>query len=315
MTEKYLIQIGESVHASIPRVGARMKELVNNGLDNFDQPSEARDYIINLITEQVDNGADYIAVNVDDFAEQGEELALNLMRRFVGMVREHSKGVPVCVDSSNPAILKAGWECWYDGASADIAKPLINSVTTRTMYEILPLNKEKPFKVVALLVDEEGAGAEATAETMHAMARKMFAVARENGFEPDDIFFDTTTYPLSIDLPMTPGTPSFTYRAFNAIKAIKQDPELKGVHCSLGISNCVKDLPARKIGICRAYVAKAREYGLDAGIVNVMHHYGSKEAAPELQEMVDAFANQDGSEEASMNAMMLMGKFCRDNKK
>jgi len=89
---------------------------------------------------------------------------------------------------------------------------------------------------------------------------------------------------------------------------------MKGVHCSLGISHCARDLPARKIGICRAYVAKAMEYGLDAAIVNVAHHYGEVEPAADLLELVDAYANMDGSAEAMIRAMDLMGKFCRDSR-
>ena len=150
-----------------------------------------------------------------------------------------------------------------------------------------------------------------TVEDMHSMAKEIFSAATKQGFAADDIFFDTTTFPLSIDLPMTPGTPSFTYRAFETIRKIKSDPTMKGVHCSLGISNSVKDLPARKIGVCRAYVAKAQEYGLDAGIVNVMHGYGGKPAGADLLELVDAFAKQDGGAEASMKAMAMMGEFCQ----
>jgi hypothetical protein len=57
------------------------------------------------------------------------------------------------------------------------------------------------------------------------------------------------------------------------------------------------------------------EYGLDAGIVNVAHHYGRVPADPDLVELVDAFAKMDGSAEAYNNAMMLMGKFCQENRK
>ncbi|MBN2270733.1 MAG: hypothetical protein JXN61_08970, partial [Sedimentisphaerales bacterium] len=77
---------------------------------------------------------------------------------------------------------------------------------------------------------------------------------------------------------------------------------------------CARDLPARKVGICRAYVAKAMEYGLDAAIVNAAHRYGESEPAPELLELVDAYAKMDGSPEAMMRAMDLMGKFCRDSR-
>ena len=114
---------------------------------------------------------------------------------------------------------------------------------------------------------------------------------------------------------MEPGVPGYTYRTFETIKRIKSDPRMKGVHCSLGISNCVRDLPARRIGVCRAYVAKAMEYGLDAGIVNTAHQYGSAEAAPELLELVDAYAQMDGSMDKMTKAMELMGQFCRENRK
>jgi 5-methyltetrahydrofolate corrinoid/iron sulfur protein methyltransferase len=116
-------------------------------------------------------------------------------------------------------------------------------------------------------------------------------------------------------MPMEPNVPGYTYRAFETIKKIKSDPKMKDVHCSLGISNCARDLPGRRIGICRAYITKAIEYGLDAAIVNVEHHYGMVEPDAELMELVDAYAKMDGSAERLNKAIELMGKFCRENRK
>jgi len=115
---------------------------------------------------------------------------------------------------------------------------------------------------------------------------------------------------LAIDMPMEPGVPGYTYRAFETIRRIMTDRGMKGVHCSLGVSNCARDLPARKVGICRAYVQKAMEYGLDAGIVNVVHHFGEKPADPDLVKLVDAFARMDGSADKANEAMMAMAQFC-----
>ena len=56
------------------------------------------------------------------------------------------------------------------------------------------------------------------------------------------------------------------------------------------------------------------EYGLDAGIVNVAHHYGEKNADPELVKLVDAYAKMDGSPDKVGDAMMLMGRFCAESK-
>jgi hypothetical protein len=57
------------------------------------------------------------------------------------------------------------------------------------------------------------------------------------------------------------------------------------------------------------------EYGLDAGIVNVAHHYGQVPPDPDLVELVDAYAKMDGSADATNRAMTLMAKFCRENRK
>jgi cobalamin-dependent methionine synthase I len=147
------------------------------------------------------------------------------------------------------------------------------------------------------------------------MARQIFdAATGKYGFKPERIFFDSTVFPLAIDMPMQPGVPGYTYRAFETIKKIKSDPKMREVHCSLGVSNCARDLPGRKVGLCRAYVAKAMEYGLDAAIVNVAHHYGQVAPAAELLELVDAYAKMDGSPEAANRAMLLMGEFCRSSR-
>ena len=115
-------------------------------------------------------------------------------------------------------------------------------------------------------------------------------------------------------MPMEPGVPGYTYRAFETIKNIKTDPQMKDCHFSLGVSNCCRDLPGRKIGICRAYVAKAMEYGLDAGIVNTSHHYGMKDSDPELLELIDAYAAWTAPDKLN-EAMMLMGQFCASSRK
>ena len=62
-----------------------------------------------------------------------------------------------------------------------------------------------------------------------------------------------------------------------------------------GATSTDEVLPARKTGVCRAYIAKAIEYGLDAAIVNTSHRYCLVEPDLDLLEMVDAFAKIDGS--------------------
>ncbi len=372
-----LISIGESIHASIPKTGQIMKELHALGAGAYTNPSPQLDYIRALIESQANDGADYIAVNLDAFGEQDPQQAVEMMVEYVRLVRKWGRGVPVCVDSSSDDVLIAGLKEWYAGLEKDRSDlcsstkslglislkngedkslgaqpgfegekrsptrsgaagreivppqsrpdlsfskpPLLNSVKVYTMDRMLPLKKDHDFSFVGLLVSEEkstGPGGSHSVDELYGLAKQIFERAvGQYGFKPNQIFFDSTVFPIAIDMPMEPDVPGYTYRTFETIKKVRSDPQMKGVHCSLGISNSVRDLPARRIGVCRAYVAKAMEYGLDAGIVNTAHQYGSVEAPAELLDLVDAFAKLDGSMEKTSKAMELMAQFCRENRK
>jgi cobalamin-dependent methionine synthase I len=313
-----LVSIGELVHASIPNTGKVMKDLAALGANAYSKPSRPLDYIRALIESQAADGADYIAVNVDAFGEDDPKAAVDMMIQYVGLVRKWGAGVPICIDSSNDNVLIAGLKQWYR-TDKRVRPPLLNSVKVHTMDRILPLKKDYNFAFVGLLVSEaapKGAGGSHSVDELYSLAKQIFQRAvGEYGFKPSEIFFDTTVFPLAIDTPMEPDAPGYTYRAFETIKRIKGDSRMTGVHCSLGVSNCARDLPARKVGVCRAYAAKAMEYGLDAGIVNVAHHYGLSEADAELLDLVDAYAKMDGSAEKMNNATELMAKFCQGSRK
>ena len=318
MMQNPLITIGESIHASIPKTSAIMKQLAQLGSGAYTKQSEPLDCIKSLIESQAAGGANYIAVNLDAFGDDTPQLCVDMMIEYVRLVRKWGSGAAVCIDSSNNDVLTAGLKEWYN-TGENVEKPLINSVKVYTTGSILPLRKDYDFAFIGLLVSEEvstGPGGSHSVDDLYCMAKQIFDVAAgDYGFSPGEIFFDSTVFPLAIDMPMEPNVSGYTFRAFETIKKIKSDPKMKDVHCSLGVSNCARDLPGRKIGVCRAYVAKAVEYGLDAAIVNVGHHYGMVEPDAELLELVDAYAKIDGSAERLNRAMELMGKFCRENRK
>jgi 5,10-methylenetetrahydrofolate reductase len=313
-----LITIGESIHASIPKTGEIMKQLSELGPDAYVEPSGPLNYIKALIESQVSEGADYIAVNLDALSEDNPQFAVDTMVEYVRLVQKLGNGVPICIDSSNDDVLIAGLKEWYN-TKEHVRQPLINSVKVYTMEKILPLKRDFDFAFIGLLESNEaptGPGGSCSVDQMHSLAKRIFENAvGVYGFKNAEIFFDSTVFPLAIDMPMEPGVPGYTYRTFETIKKIKSDPKMKGVHCSLGISNCARDLPGRKVGVCRAYLAKAMEYGLDAAIVNVAHHYGQVAPDAELLQLVDAYAKMDGSAERMDRAVELMSKFCRENRK
>ncbi|HPY76589.1 MAG TPA: methylenetetrahydrofolate reductase C-terminal domain-containing protein [Anaerohalosphaeraceae bacterium] len=312
-----LIQIAEAIHASIPKTGKIMKELHALGADAYTRPSGPLDYVRALIETQADEGADYIAVNLDAFGEDNPDMAVEMMKEYVKLVRQWGKGIPVCVDSSNDDVLIAGLKEWYN-TDQPVRPPQLNSIKLFTADKMMPLKKQYDFCFIGLLVTEDkakGPGGSHSVEELFDLAQQIYAKAMQYGFKASEIFFDSTVFPIAIDMPMEPGVPGYTYRAFETIKRIKSDPKLKHCHCSLGVSNCCRDLPGRKIGICRAYVAKAMECGLDAGIVNTSHQYGLKEVDEELLQLISAYAAMDGSPEKLNEAMTRMGQFCASTRK
>lgn len=327
--KKPLITIGESIHASIPNTGEIMKQLSMLGTDAYVAPSGPLNYVKAMVESQASEGADYIAVNLDALGEDIPQLAVNMMVEYARLVRKWGKGVPICIDSSNDNILIAGLKEWYNTRNENPKskirnpkfpkKPLINSVKVYTMDKILPLKKDFDFAFIGLLESNEaptGPGGLHSVDELFSLAKQIFEKAvGEYGFKNAEIFFDSTVLPLAIDMPMESGVPGYTYRTFETIKKIKSDPKMKGVHCCLGVSNCARDLPGRKVGLCRAYIAKAMEYGLDAAIVNVAHHYGQVPPDPELLQLVDAYAKMDGSAERMNRAVELMSKFCKESRK
>ena len=311
--KKKWIAIGESIHASIPKTGERMARLRELGPDAYSASSEPLDYIKSLIESQAAEGADYIAVNLDAFGEDEPQVAVDMMLEYVRMVRKWGNGVPICIDSSNDDILIAGLKEWHN-TDQKVAQPLINSIKVFTMDNMLPFKKDYDYAFVGLLMSESGKPH--SVDELYSLAKQIFneAVGKYD-FKPQELFFDSTIFPLAIDMPMQPGEPGYTYKTFETIKKIKSDGDMKGVHFTGGISNCARDLPARKTGVMRAFVHKAMEYGMDSGIVNVKHHLCEGEAAPELLQLVDAYAKMDGSPERTNEAMMLMGNFCRESRK
>src|SRR4030043_2091969 len=140
MTKKF-ISIGESVHASIPKTAEQRKKLAEMGPDAYSKPSEPLNYIKGLIESQAAEGADYIAVKLDAFGEDDPQTAVDMMVEYVRMVRQWGGGVPICIDSSNDNVLKAGLKEWFN-TDDKVAQPLVNSIKVYTMNNMLLLKKD-----------------------------------------------------------------------------------------------------------------------------------------------------------------------------
>jgi 5,10-methylenetetrahydrofolate reductase len=295
-----LIQIAELIHATLNFAGAAMQDLLAQGADGFVKPGRGRAAVAELIRAQAAEGADYIDLNVDALNAPD---APGFMRQMVRLVHRYGNGTPPCVDSSDPAVLEAGLDEWL-GLGPNLRKPLVNSITfseTERYAALLARRRQRAFSAVCLLVGKQGPLK--TSEEMIAAAKQMHARAAADGFKNDELFFDTVTLGIGTDGFMDPEgnlKSSHTRNSFHAIKALRNDPQMLGVHALLGISNWVYGARKRRIGHLRAFIAVAMEYGLDTVIANTDKGFGKQPAPTELADFVRMFVALDGSD-ASMD--------------
>jgi 5-methyltetrahydrofolate--homocysteine methyltransferase len=297
LEETPLIQVAELLHASIPYVGTAMRAMEALGEEGYTKPNRGYDVILDTLISQADLKPAYLDVNIDELGGDTP----GIMRRFMRLVNEHGKGVAPCVDSSNPAVLRAGLEEWF---SLGGRTPLVNSVPCHEMAKFEPvmaLRKQNPFSIVGMLVDDNGPMK--TTDDMIAAAKTLYATFRNHGFQAKEIFFDAVTLGVTFDScidSMGEFKASHTHSSFKAIQRIMSDPEMKGVHAILGVSNWPHGVKKRRIGHIRAFVHVAMAHGLDAAIVDVKHLFGVKPADPDLIGLVEMFASLDGGEDAFM---------------
>ncbi len=308
-----LISIGDQINASNPKTGKVMKEILDLGEAAWTRLPGPVGYIRALIQSQADDGADYIAVNVDALSDEEGQLAVKMMKQYVRLVRQWGRGVPVCIDSRFEDVLVTGLKEWY-GASPSAKPPLLSSIRVKTADKLLSLKREHDFSVVALLGDPVG-GSAGIEDACEAAKRLLDHAVHHHGFDPGQIFFDPVSVPLVKDEPTLAGGRGRTYSAFETIRRLRTDSSTQRSHCLLRIDTAAGELPGRAIGVCRAYAAQAMAHGLDAAFVNPALHYGEEPADPGLLALVEAFAHMDGSPERTRVAKELMAKFCAETQK
>ncbi len=312
-----LISIGDMLDATNPVTCTAMKQF-SDSPGKMKSQNGALSFLKALIKTQAAEGASYIAINIDALVQNGPGKAAELIRPYVKLVRRLGKGVPVCIESQHEEALIAGLKEWY-GVEGQVEAPLVGPIGISSGDKILALRKQYEFCMIGTLSNNDASDSEnhqSYIDKTFDMAKQLFNKAvKEYQFKPEQIFFDTVAAALMSDMPKSPGTANHTYKAFRIIKDIKRDPTMKKGHCLLKINQATVGIPSRKVGVARAYVAKAMEYGLDAAFVDVTYHYGESPADPKLLQLIDSYAEMDGSSEKKSNAEKLMSGFCAGAKK
>jgi 5,10-methylenetetrahydrofolate reductase len=305
-----LIAIGDMLNAYNPAIGTAMNQF-NESLDKAKNQNGALNFLKALILTQAAEGASYIAVNIDALAKKDATAVAKLVLPYVKLIRRFGKGVPVCIESRHQEALIAGLKQWYD-TDGQVSHPLIGPINISSGDKILSLRKQYEFSMICTLSDNNASEIDKATDTAEQLVNK---AVNEYQFKPRQIFFDPGAAALMKDLPESPGVANQTYKAFRIMKNIKGNSATKKCHCLLNTNLAMFGIPSRAVGVCRAYVARAMEYGLDAAFVDVTRHYGESPADPKLLELVDAYVEMDGSAEKRNNAEKLMSSFAAGAKK
>jgi 5-methyltetrahydrofolate--homocysteine methyltransferase len=211
---------------------------------------EGMTYLRTLVEKQLQAGAGYLDLNVDEIslkpAEQKEA-----MRWLVSAVEPLSP-VPLSIDSSNQEIL-------YTGIAAcrrTAGPPLLNSASLERI-DALDLAHKEQLPVIVTAAGASGMPQDTAGRV--ANASSMVDAALAKGIPPERIFVDVLVFPISVD-------GQFVIHCLDAFRQLRQKYG-DGIHLTGGLSNVSFGLPCRKL-INEVFINLAVDAGADSGIVD-----------------------------------------------
>ncbi len=198
------------------------------------------------VRAQVEAGADIVDINVG--AAGVDEV--RILPRAVQTALE-TADVPLSLDTTNPAALKAALEL-YPG------KALVNSVNGEeaSLERVLPLVREHGAAVIGLTMDGEGIPADAVKRLQ--IAERIVERAERQGIPRQDVLIDCLALTVGAD-------PQAAQVTLEAIRLVAQE---LGVNQTLGVSNVSFGLPDRET-LNVAFLALAIASGVNCPIVDV----------------------------------------------
>jgi 5-methyltetrahydrofolate--homocysteine methyltransferase len=247
------LPISEVEQATQEYMEGRIKHVrtaVRQAMEEGDDAEVAVAYLRALALSQIDAGAAFLDVNVDEVSLKLDE-QIEAMRWLVGLLTPVST-VPLSIDSSNLEIISAGMEAAGTGAGA----PMLNSASLERL-EALAVAREAGGPVIVTASGDSGMpdGAEERVTN----AARIVEAATDAGIPIDQLYVDPLVFPISVD-------GDFGDHCLDAIRAIREryGPE---IHITGGMSNVSFGLPNRRL-INDAFLVLAIEAGADSGIID-----------------------------------------------
>jgi 5-methyltetrahydrofolate--homocysteine methyltransferase len=258
-----------------------------------------------LAVRQVESGARYLDVTIGPRAVNDHAYLAETIRAIQAAVT-----VPLCFDYPDPKLLEVCLKT-YDRARAGGAPPLINSITEQR-WEIMDLYRTLgPFKVIVMASErvEDGiAKANKTPEEFASTARRTaLRLQKDYGLAMDDIFIDISVSAAVAD------TTGLHRATLAAVKAIRNDSDLRGIHIMGGLTNIGQQLPPKaadgsdlKLSLECAFLTLAVPLGFDAVLATP---WRTLKPLPDDNYVLMAYKNF--LEQTGSNALRAVRKFYR----
>ncbi|XP_046888269.1 methionine synthase [Hypomesus transpacificus] len=215
---------------------------------------------LSIAKTQVEMGAQVLDINMDEGMLEGPAA----MARFCKLISSEPDiaRVPLCIDSSNFAVIEAGLKCFQ-------GKCIVNSISLKEGEEEF-LQRATTVRrygaaVVVMAFDEEGQATE-TDRKVEICSRAYHLLTSRVGFNSNDIIFDPNILTIGT------GMEEHSMYAINFMKATRLIKEtLPGARVSGGLSNLsfsFRGMELIREAMHGAFLYHAIKDGMDMGIVN-----------------------------------------------
>jgi 5-methyltetrahydrofolate corrinoid/iron sulfur protein methyltransferase len=221
----------------------------------------------NLATVQTDLGVDFLDVNIDGtrLIQVKLEEMLAFLPDLIPALQQVTR-VPLCMDNPSVEFHKVALK-HYDRTKS--GAPILKSIATsrQQLDEMIELVAEYDTNVIVMASEKFAAGGSAqclNAQDVHATAKlfveRLVTKARRRN---DQIIVDAGLAPVGAD------TYGLVNIGLDAMRLMRQDPDLQGIHFTAGLSNFAWGTPKHiRHELEKAYLCIGTEAGLDFAIAN-----------------------------------------------
>src|SRR5690606_12900154 len=233
------------------------------------------DSILQIALDQVDSGAHMLDVCVALTERADEALQMRTLVKKLSQAVE----VPLIIDTTEAEVIDAALS-GYPGRATINGNNLENG--RERIDRVLPMAKKYGAAVLSKTIDEEGKAHDR--QRKFEIAQRITDIAvNEYGLRPEDLIFDTRTFPL------TTGQEELRNDAIETIEGIRLIKQnLPGVMTALGVSNVSFGIsPAARGVLNSVFLYHAVQAGLDMAIVNPAHITPYAEIPEEQRKLAD----------------------------